>query len=130
MENRVKTKDLNAIKAQLVAMQGGICPLCGGSLHGCKPINIVVDHDHGTGAIRAALHRGCNGVEGKVKQLIIGFGKTPDPRIFLKNLLAYWEHHKTPRTTWIHPTHKTPEEKRASRNALQRKRYAASKVAS
>lgn len=129
MEGRIKTKDIAAIKARMIEAQGGICPLCGGSLRGIKPINAVVDHCHSSGYVRAVLHRGCNSVEGKVKQLIVGFGKTPDPRIFLRNLLAYWEHHKTPRTSWIHPTHKTPEEKRASRNALQRKRYAASKVA-
>jgi hypothetical protein len=128
MEGRIKAKDLPVIKKQLIAKQGGICPLCSGTLYGVSPINVVVDHCHGKGHIRAALHRGCNGVEGKVKSLITSFGRTPDPRIFLKNLLTYWELHKVPQTEWVHHTFKTPEEKRASRNKKSRAAYAAKKA--
>lgn len=125
---KLKTKDLPATKAKLVAMQQGICPLCGGDLRRIKPINVVVDHNHDNGAVRAALCRGCNGAEGKVKRLITTFGKTADPRIFLKRLLDYWAYHSTPRTPWIHPTHKTAEEQRALRNKRARAAYAKKKA--
>lgn len=128
MEGRIKAKDLLGIKARLIEAQGGLCPLCGGSLRGINPVNAVVDHCHDKGYIRAVLHRGCNSVEGKVKRLIIGFGKTSDPRIFLRNLLDYWENHKTPKTPWIHHTFKSGEEKRAARNKQSRARYAAKKA--
>lgn len=128
MDGRIKIKDLPLIKQRLIAQQGGICPLCGNDLTKAKPINVVVDHDHSNGYIRAALHRGCNQVEGKVKNLAITFGKTQNYKVFLTRLLAFWNKHSTPQTPWIHHTHRTAEETRASRNAAARKRYAAKKA--
>lgn len=125
---KLKQKDIAIIKRKLVAMQSGACPLCGGDLTKIKPINVVVDHDHSTGRVRAALCRGCNGVEGKVKRLITTFGKTPNFLVFLQRLLNYWIHHSTPRTEWIHPTHKTAEEQRALRNKRARAAYAKKKA--
>lgn len=48
---------------ELLDRQGGVCGLCG------KPArtNLVIDHDHKTGAVRGLLHPMCNGVLGKVK---------------------------------------------------------------
>lgn len=125
---KLKQKDIAIVKRKLIAMQAGKCPLCDGDLTKIKPINVVVDHDHDTGLIRAALCRGCNGVEGKVKKLIITFGKTPNFLVFLKRLMNYWIHFSQPRTNWIHPTHKTAEEKRAMRNKKSRAAYAAKKT--
>lgn len=127
MENRVKPKDIPLIKKKLIAMQGGICPMCNQDLTRVSSANVVVDHDHDTGYIRAAIHRGCNGAEGKIKNLAQRFGKTKDFKEFLARLLKFWQYYATPRTEWIHPTHKTAEEKRASRNTAARKRYAAKK---
>lgn len=127
MENRIKLKELPLVKKKLLAMQNGLCPLCGNDLTKVKPINVVVDHCHSTGAIRAAICRGCNAAEGKIKNLAVRFGKTEDPKLFLARLLAFWKRHATAQTPWIHHTHKTAEEKRASRNAASRKRYAATK---
>jgi hypothetical protein len=43
---------------------------------------------------------------------------------FVKAIVAYWERHAlTPRQE-IHPTHRTPDEKRLARNAKARKRRA------
>lgn len=127
MEVRVKTKDLPAIKAKLIAKQNGICPLCKGSLTRLKPVNVVVDHCHKTGHIRAALCRGCNGAEGKIKNLAVRFGKTADFIVFVKRLVEYWLHHKEPKTSWIHPTHKTDDEKRLARNKKARDKRASNK---
>ena len=117
---RVKTKDLPEIKRKLMVLQKGKCPLCDGDLTRMQPNNVVVDHCHQTGYIRAALCRGCNGAEGKIKNLAIRFGKTADFVKFVQNLVKYWLYHKQARTNWIHPTHKSDDEKRLARNKKAR----------
>lgn len=122
---RTKRSELSEIKRELIKMQGGKCPICGGSLNGVASRNIVVDHDHKTGVIRGALHRGCNGVEGKVLKFLKTWGKCETLRDMvatLERLCKYWKFHRVPQTKWIHPTYKTDAEKREDYNKKRRQR--------
>ncbi|AWD90652.1 recombination endonuclease VII [Pseudomonas phage Nerthus] len=130
---RVKTKasDLPRIKAELIAKQGGLCPITGRSLKGMTSSNVVVDHNHQTGIIRAALPRGVNGLEGKLRNLCIRWGGCKSPREIvdlLKGLVAYYELHSTPQTPYVHHTFLTPTEARNKKNAAARAKTAASRA--
>jgi len=132
---RVKTADLVNIRSELLAKQFYKCPITGRDLRAMKPINLCVDHCHVSGTIRAVLPRGINGLEGKVLGLLGRYGGFTRTDVVgmakcLHALADYIMLHRVPQTPYIHPTHKTGEEKRAARNSLARKRYAASKTTS
>ena len=112
-------------REQLLADQGGKCALCGLP---CSSDEAVLDHDHDTGAIRGALHRGCNALLGKVENNHKRYGVKSLPA-FLGGATAYLQRHRENRTGLLHPTHKTDEEKRLARNAKARKRRATKKEA-
>lgn len=112
---KFKLKELPAVKKSLIAKQKNVCPICSGRLANDK--NSVVDHNHDTGAVRGALHRGCNGVEGKVLKLMVSWGKcigTKQVIERLEALIAYWKLHAEPQTGWIYYRHKTEAEKRVA----------------
>lgn len=94
----------------------------------CHPDEAVLDHDHGTGAVRAVLHRGCNALLGKVENNHKRYGIKNLPA-FLNGANAYLQRHLTNRTGLLHPTHKTEDEKRAKRNTKARATRAAAKAA-
>lgn len=107
----------------LISKQKGICPICGKDITRVASSNIVVDHDHKTGIIRAALHKGCNGAEGKIYKTVQMWGKasTLEGVIgVLENLIKFWRKHKTPQTDYIYYTHKTASEKRLAVNKKRR----------
>lgn len=113
-------KELRAVKAELVEGQEGICPLCGIPFNGIEERNIVVDHDHSTGVIRGALHRGCNGVEGKVLCLLKTWGKCrtlEDCIKLLESLKNYWIKHKEPQTEYLYPEVKKKVRRRRRKKA-------------
>ncbi len=107
----------------LISKQSGICPICGKDITRTASNNVVVDHDHKTGIIRAALHRGCNGTEGKVYRVVQMWGKASTLAgviQVLENLIKFWKKHKTPQTNLIYYSHKTPTEKRLAVNKKRR----------
>lgn len=115
------------VKRELLIKQHGKCPISGRSM---TLNSSVLDHCHATGVIRAALPRGVNGLEGKVAYLCKRFGgcvTQEDDIKLLKNLITFWELHRTPQTGYIYPTHKTTDEKREARNKKARLRYAKAK---
>ena len=112
---KLKAKEIKEWRDKLLKRQKGVCPLCKQEL---LPEDAVLDHCHVTGHIRGALHGGCNRAEGKAINWIYRT-KSDDPVEFAKNLAKYWK--KDYSELPIHPTHKTPEEKRLARNAKARK---------
>jgi len=124
---KFKRSELSSIKKKLIVMQNGCCPICGGDLSRVASKNVVVDHDHKTGIVRAALHRGCNGLEGKVLRFLMTWGKCKslvEAMKVLERLLIFWQKHKTPQTPWIYYNHQTPTEKRLALNKKRRKKAA------
>ena len=118
-------REIAPTKIKLLERQLGACALCFQSI---SEETAVLDHDHKTGVIRAALCRNCNGIEGKVFNLARRAKRKFDEPWFIKRLLAYWELHETDQTGLLHPLHKTADEKRLTTNAKARKKRATNKV--
>lgn len=77
-----------AIYQQMHAAQGGVCAICKKvetRRHRTtrKPLDLVVDHCHQTGAVRGLLCSNCNG----------GLGSFDDDLARLRAAIAYLEHH-------------------------------------
>lgn len=128
---KMKVGDIPKVRDELIKAQGGICPICKRSLRGTVKKNIVIDHDHKTGVVRAALHRRCNAIEGKVLKVLSTWGGAstrPAQRKLIGNLLDFWERQSTPQTKWVYYSHKTESEKRLAINR-KRRRLAAKKRA-
>ena len=124
---KMKRTDIPEIRKMLVSKQHGACPICGGDLTRVAPVNVVIDHCHKTGIVRAALHRGCNKVEGSVLSTITRWGKATtliQAIATLRRLADFWELHLTDQTGIIYYNHKTATEKRL---ALNKKRRLAAK---
>lgn len=132
---KVTRAQLRTITMKLAKEQGGNCPLCGEpldfSIKGAKGDSVVCDHDHITGRIRGALHRSCNGGEGKVasacgRWIVGSMGNSAAIANALRNMADYLEREPT---DFIYPAHKTDEEKRLAANAKARKARATRKAA-
>ncbi|WMX18805.1 endonuclease [Escherichia phage vB_EcoP_PAS7] len=132
---KVTRAQLRSITMKLAKEQGGNCLLCGEpldfSIKGAKGDSVVCDHDHITGRIRGALHRSCNGGEGKVasacgRWIVGSMGSSAAIANALRNMADYLEREPT---DFIYPTHKTEEEKRLAANAKARKARATRKAA-
>jgi len=107
---------LKPVRAKLKKEQQGKCPLCG------RPLgdDIVLDHDHATGDVRAVLHRWCNVVLGKVENWTRRTGRDVDPLPFLASVHDYLQHHAAHPSGLKYPTYRTDDEKREIRCARAR----------
>ena len=124
---KIKAKEVEATKKQLMVEQGFKCKVCGGSLTGIPLSKLALDHCHETGHVRGTLHMGCNRAEGVIgKALHSWSGCTTflEKLNALKALAVYWEENRRDPKPWIHHTHKTPEQQK---EALIKKRKAALK---
>ena len=120
----------------LLKQQGYKCALCQSdfreqTLKGRKRVQKykpALDHDHATGYVRAVLCVNCNGREGEIwnrAQRCKRDGKSVD---WLQRLVDYWLLHETPQTVYIHPDHKSEDDKRIARNTAERKKRAQAKA--
>lgn len=87
-----------------------------------------LDHDHNHGHVRAVLCRNCNGKEGEIFNRASSCKRDGTALQFLKALCLYWEKHDVPQTIYLHPDHKSEDEKRLERNAKERKKRANAKA--
>ena len=115
-----KQKQIQEIKIKLLLDQNFICPLCKVDMRPMESKNRCLDHDHDTGYIRAVLCRNCNSMEGKITGCIRRAKRLLSKEEWFQNLIHHW----MISTAMIHPTHKTPEEKKELRRkrAAKRKR--------
>ena len=120
---RITNAQIAPARAKIAESQGHICPLCKSSMKGAKGKKPALDHCHTTGRLRGGLCLNCNGMEGKIHNLARR-GLKGNPKEFLQNLLAYWEHYEENPREYLHPTHKTESEKRLARNKKARERRA------
>ncbi len=131
MATKLKAKEVPEFKKELAKAQGNKCPLCGGSLLAITAVNRVLDHDHETGFCRSVVCRGCNGAEGRILGQVSGYGKAGNSRHhqieWLRNLLSYWELHRTPQTDKIYHLHKSAAELREAKNRKARLAYSRKK---
>lgn len=105
---KLKHKEIKDFREQQLIKQNYLCALCG------EPLSIeeaVLDHCHKTGVLRGVIHRGDNILLGKIEN------NMPRTRVSMdrlanisKNLVKYLT--DKPISEMLHPTHKTPEERR------------------
>jgi hypothetical protein len=121
---RLTAKQVAPAREHLLKKQNHRCALCNAPLHARARKDPVLDHCHDQGHIRGVLCRNCNQMEGKVKTSATRAMGSANRIEWLSNLLNYWREHAEPQTPWLHPTHKTEEEKRLARNKKARERRA------
>lgn len=129
---KIKESEVAMVRKELLEKQRYTCPITGRDLRAMKPTNLVLDHCHMGGHVRAVLPRGINGLEGAVKAALKRYAglsecQVPEMAKILHNLADYLMLHRVPQHPYIYYKHKTEMEKRAARNALARKRYASKK---
>lgn len=100
----------------MAAEQKGICPITGQPLGD----DVVLDHCHSTGMVRAVLPRWTNAVLGRLENWSNRLGGGVDPIKFLRGVADYIEFHQQYPSGVLHPTHKTEAEKRDLRNKRAR----------
>lgn len=115
---RMKTTQVKDTRLRLLAEQGHVCALCKLEL---VEADAVLDHDHKTGAVRAALHRGCNSLLGQVERGA-RYG-VRDLFAFASGLHGYMDAHKVNLTGLIHPSHKSVDEKKLLAKARRKRRH-------
>ena len=121
---RLKTSQIAGIRSAIATKrQGNKCPLCERTF-GTKVV-ACLDHDHVTGLVRGVFCKNCNGIEGKLKNLVQRGRGFMSPAAFLTNLITYWEFYSTDRTGLLHPVHLTPSEKVEKRKLKAKKLRAA-----
>ena len=111
---KLKTTEIKKIKLELIEKQGGICPLCMIPFSQLPSRDWCLDHDHETGAVRGVLCRNCNGNEGRIVSRIIRSARGKPKLHWLSRLWHYLDKHKVNQTGLLHPSFKTPAEKRAA----------------
>lgn len=123
---QIKTAEIALVRQAILSKrQGGLCAICQ------TPLTLAgscLDHDHYTGQIRGVLCRNCNGIEGKIKNLVVRGKRNMLMKDYLGRIILYWIHHEQDRTGLMHPTHLTEDEKRVKRNEKARKTRAKKKV--
>lgn len=124
---KLKHAEVKILRENWWEAQGKRCALCQQAL---RKDQAVLDHDHHTGVCRGVLHRGCNSLLGKVENNASRYGVSEAMlSAFLHGAATYLQEHRTPRSNFIHPTYRTPDEKRLRRNAKARARRAKEKKA-
>lgn len=113
---RIKASQVAQVTFALLRKQENKCPLCGMPLGPRTKKTPALDHDHDTGYIRDVLCVNCNGIEGKIRNLVRRMGSHLHKTDAVRNVLDYWLKHKDPQHGGVfHHTHKTEEEKRLDR---------------
>ena len=64
--DRLKTTEVPDAKIVILEQQDYLCGLCELDLSEVRPRDIILDHNHSNGQIRAVLCRSCNHAEGMV----------------------------------------------------------------
>ena len=113
------------------------CAVCGVPLQVGKKASLngsyrglpCADHDHDSGYLRGVLCNTCNTGEGKIRSACIRYGMGKENYIdWLVKMAAYLHTRaRTPISPYLHPTHKTEDEKRLAKNAKARKKRQANK---
>lgn len=109
---KLKTSQIKEFRERLVREQNWRCALCD------QPLTLetaVLDHDHRRGYIRSALHRFCNTFLGKIENSVVRNSITD---LQLTHILANYRSYTKSHKLILHPSHRTPEE----RKELARKR--------
>jgi hypothetical protein len=122
---KLKASELAEYREERRRQQGGRCPITGWFL----TEDIVADHSHKSGMMRAALPRWVNAVLGRVENWAGRVGSGVSAPEFLRKCADYIEYYDLYPSFVFHPTHKTPEEKKQAAKGRAAKRRKAKKAA-
>lgn len=131
---KITRAQIRSVAIKLAKDQGGLCLLCGKPLdftiRGVTGDSVVVDHCHITGRIRGALHRSCNGGEGKVASAAGRWivGSMQSSRAIAESLRRVADYLDREPTDMLYYTHKTPEELAQAQKLKARKARARRKA--
>jgi len=136
MSRKLSRKDVPAARALLLKQQNHKCLLCGVDFRTQTVKNRkrvakytpALDHCHNHGHVRGVLCVNCNGREGEIHSRATRCKRDGTAIEWTQRLVDYWRKHEEPQTIYIHPDHKSEEEKRVARNAQERKRRATAKA--
>lgn len=128
MTRKLKTTEIKATRDQFLKNNSFKCGLCGLPVLDTETVHL--DHDHKTGVVRDAIHSRCNTTLGKLENHFVraGFKTEEQKREFLMNVWSYIKLHETDQTKLIHPTHLTPEERKAKAKRRKAKKTKKTKV--
>lgn len=117
---RITAGEIRELREQYLAAQLNLCALCSQPL---ESKDAVLDHDHGSGQLRCTIHRFCNTFLGKIENGIVR-NRIDDLQLenILRNVQAYIKDTKP----LLHPTHRTPEERKVRAKKRARARRARS----
>lgn len=129
MLKRLSQPQIRPYRLKLIQQQGGLCALCK------KPLSAdqaALDHCHKTGYVRAALHKGCNTMLGKIENhMAIALLTEHDTLAeVLQNVVPYIQAGlKNEDNHPMYPSFKTEAEKKdlAKRRAAKRRQAAKEK---
>ena len=132
MGQKLTKAQVAPIRKAISAKQGDKCALCGCDFNERTVKNgkakakytRTLDHCHQKGHIREVLCNNCNGREGEIFNRANRCKRDGTPAEWLQKLVDYWLKHEQPQTPYIHPDHKTAEDKRVSKNAAARRKRA------
>lgn len=126
---KLKQSEIAAWRAQQRLDQNGICPISG---WGLDATGIAADHCHKTGMMRATLPTWVNAQLGRIENAANRVGGGTYAPDFLRKCADYIEYHSRHPSFVLHPTFKTPDEKKEAakkRAAATRKKKAAERAA-
>lgn len=118
---RIKVSEVKTYRDGYLKQQQYICALCNEHI---DPAEAVLDHCHTTGKLRAVLHRGCNAFLGTIENNRKR-NRISDSRLenILENVIEYVTAYKD----ILHPTYRTPEEKKARAKVRARRKKTGAK---
>jgi hypothetical protein len=119
---RLKTREILEAKKILLETQKFLCLICNLDLKRVESRDIVLDHDHISGEVRAVLCRSCNANMGRVWHWAVRSKRTMSVTEWLLACIEYVEFHENNPRGVKHPKHRTELEKRELRNKKARKR--------
>lgn len=103
---KLKHAEIKPTREAMLIKQGNKCLLCG---HDLSLEDAVLDHQHQTGLIRGVIHRNDNLLLGKIENALVRNRITDEQLLgVMQNLISYINS----ATDLLHPTHRTPEEKK------------------
>ena len=133
---KLKFSDIPSHRQKIQEFQDNECWICGADFTDAYysrkkrkkvPKHIpVLDHNHYTGEVRGVLCSGCNSVEGVFIKSVGRYHTNIDHhesiavQELLYRLADYYEHYRVSHSGYVHPKHKTEDEKRVARNKKAR----------
>lgn len=120
--HRIKVIEIPTYRTLYAKEQNNICPLCNKQIH-----DPILEHNHKNGMIRGTTCRKCNSVLGSIENAGKRFGVSVEDLI---QITRNFENHIKNVKPILHPTYRSPEEKKAQakiRAAKKRKAIKESK---